>query len=321
MGFAGLFDFEGRNAEDDLSVRDIAMHSGFGRDADAAADFEVSGDAGLSTDLAVITDLGGTGDADLGDEEASTPDAGAMADGHEVADFGARADDRVVESAAFDAATGADFDIVFDDDAPDVRDFMVGALVGGETESIFSDRGIGLDDDAVADPAVFIDGDIGVEDTMVADLGVGSDKDVGVEGAVASDADIFAEGDEVGDMGAFADDGGAGDGGVLADIADGVTAMAVEADDDPSEGIIGIFGYDLGGGGIDRLANDHGGGGRIFEERGIFAIGEKGDVAGVRLFQGGGTLDALRSVADEPSADQVGQFVQGLGFDIHVGDD
>jgi hypothetical protein len=113
-----------------------------------------------------------------------------------VIHFCAPSDAGIVANAAVDGAAGADFDIIFDDDAaaafhlsiPDVP-----ILFGVVIESIGSDDGAGLDDDVVADDAVIEDGDIGMDDAVVADDYMMADEDIGVAVSILSNAGAIAD--------------------------------------------------------------------------------------------------------------------------------
>ena len=53
------------------------------------------------------------------------PDADIVANLHQVVDLGALADHGVAHGAAVDRGAGADFDVVLDDDAADLRNLAV----------------------------------------------------------------------------------------------------------------------------------------------------------------------------------------------------
>src|SRR5262249_16346668 len=64
-------------------------------------------------------------DADLRRQQPVAPDGHAVRDLHQVVDLAAGADARLAERGSIDGGVGADFDVVFDDHAADLRDLVV----------------------------------------------------------------------------------------------------------------------------------------------------------------------------------------------------
>ena len=84
--------------------------------------------ADLSRQRDVVADRGAAGDADLRDQQRVPADVHAVADLNEVVDFGAGLNPRFADGRPIDRRVRADFDIVFDDDARRLRNFLVGAV-------------------------------------------------------------------------------------------------------------------------------------------------------------------------------------------------
>src|SRR5450755_4699735 len=82
------------------------------------------------------------------------PDAGIVGNLNEVVDLGALADHRVANGATVDAAAGADFPIVLDDDAADLRHLEMALRTHHETEAVLADLAARMNDDAVADQRI-----------------------------------------------------------------------------------------------------------------------------------------------------------------------
>jgi hypothetical protein len=251
--------------------------------------------------------------AGLQTRQAVRADLGARR-GDRIADRSAR-HDGIVEGAAFDAAPGADLDIVFEDDAADLRDFVVGAFVGGKSEAIFADGGVGLEDDAVADDAVVIDDGVGIEEAVIANPDAGADEDAGVEDAVVA-CSLIADGDEGVDLAIVAEYGCGGDvrGGANADFF--VFAVAVEGDDDLHEGVVGVFDDQLGGGDVGLNGEDDGASGGGFQLGLVLGIAEEGDIGGPALSRVPAETMTRSRVAVDPAADMFGQFTQR--FSLHI---
>src|SRR5688572_27191473 len=70
---------------------------------------------------------------------------------HEVIELDAVLDDCVLDRAAIDRRVGADFDVVADHDAADLRYFLPLAVVGREAETVRADHGSRVHDATRAD--------------------------------------------------------------------------------------------------------------------------------------------------------------------------
>ena len=81
-------------------------------------------------------------------------DDDVVPDLHEIINFRAFADHRILKSAAVDGCIGADLDVVLDDDPADLRHLEVAAGAHGEAEAVLADPHAGMDDDPVADERV-----------------------------------------------------------------------------------------------------------------------------------------------------------------------
>src|SRR5690606_35443556 len=204
----GLGDRHSRLAEDGFAGRDAVGHAGLGADGRVGADRDVPADAGLCGHRDVVTDGDGAGQPDLGDEQAVLADLRAVADGDQVAELRAGADDGLAERGAVDRAVGADFDVVADLDDADLRDFDPLAADRGVAEAVLSDHCAGVDGHAVAEDAVVVDDDVGVEQGVVADAAAGSDVAAGIQHGVASDHRVMVDGGAGVDARVLADAGG-----------------------------------------------------------------------------------------------------------------
>src|SRR5208337_1809430 len=94
-----------------------------------------------------------------------------VADVHEVVDLGAAADAGFVESAAVDGGVGADFHIVFDRQASNLRELLVtsGLGIADVAEARTAEDSASLHDDTVAESCAWVDGNVRVEAAMVSD--------------------------------------------------------------------------------------------------------------------------------------------------------
>ena len=116
------------------------------------------------------------------------PRRDAVGDLDEVVDLGAGADARLADGRPIDRRVRADLHVVFDDDAADLRDLLVGAVAAmREAEAVAADDGAVLQDDAVADTNTLADRDVGVDDAVVANLRKASDRHVRVHDGACAD--------------------------------------------------------------------------------------------------------------------------------------
>src|SRR5215475_7161587 len=83
--------------------------------------------------------------------DAMPPNHDVVPDLHQIINFGAFADHRVVEGSAIDAAVGADLHVVVDDHAADLRHLEMAAGTHGETKSILAEPHTGMQDHPVPD--------------------------------------------------------------------------------------------------------------------------------------------------------------------------
>ena len=111
-----------------------------------------------------------------------------MRDLHEVVDLRAGLDARLPHRRPVDRGVGADLDVVFDDDAADLRDLLVRAVgVAREAEAVAADHRAVLHDHAVAELHALADRHARMQDAVVADAGVRTDDDVGVDDRAGAD--------------------------------------------------------------------------------------------------------------------------------------
>ena len=95
---------------------------------------------------AALADHAAAGDGDAGGQRRVRTDAAVVRDHDEVVELDAFFDDGVVERAAVDGGVGADFDVVTDVHAADLRHLDPRAFLGREAESIAADHGARLHD-------------------------------------------------------------------------------------------------------------------------------------------------------------------------------
>ncbi len=162
---------------------DSALHAGH----HAVADFQMSDHAHLSAQHDVMAQRRAARDAALRDQNAVRPDPNVVGEHHQIVDLRALADDGVAQRGAIDRAVGADFDIVFDDDIADLRDFVMHAVAGGVAESIAADDDAGVQNHPLAQDAALVDHDVGIDDAVRSDLHLRADVCPGINHRAGAD--------------------------------------------------------------------------------------------------------------------------------------
>src|SRR5262245_28013447 len=132
----------------------ISKDAGHGSDHGACPYREVISDAGLTTHDDTVLDRGATRDSDLAGEQAVTSNRHVVRDLHQIVDLGSLPDHGVTNGPAIDSGVGADFDIVLDNDAPNLRHLVGSARAWHIAKAILANRAARMDDDPVTDQGV-----------------------------------------------------------------------------------------------------------------------------------------------------------------------
>src|ERR1700689_1086533 len=119
-------------------------------------------------------------------------DPDVVSDLHEVVDLRPLADDSIARCAAVDRRIRADFHIVLDDDAADLRHLRMSQGSDDKAETVLADRRSGMDDDPVSDQGIG-DAHAGADRTAAADLDVGCDDDIGPEDGPRADLRLWTD--------------------------------------------------------------------------------------------------------------------------------
>src|SRR5262249_45656435 len=102
-------------------------YSTSGRDHRPLADDRMVRHANLPSQHRVVPNRHAAGNPHLGNQNAVPPDNGVVADLDQIVDLGSLTDYGVVHRSAVNAGVGANLDIVLNDDASNLRDFLVTA--------------------------------------------------------------------------------------------------------------------------------------------------------------------------------------------------
>ena len=153
----------------------------------------MSRDTYLTADDAVLSDLGRTSDTALRSHYGIVTDDDIVRNLAEVVDLHAFSDDGRLHFGLVDGGSGADFDIVTDDDIAQVLDFLPGTVrLGCVSETVGSDDCIGMDDHVVTYYHSRIDAHARIDDAMGTYLGIVTDIYVFVDFRIVADYGMMA---------------------------------------------------------------------------------------------------------------------------------
>jgi len=264
-------------------------------------------DTHLAAENTVVADLDTAGDADLGNQKAVRANVGIVADGNQVAHFCTVTDDGIAESAAVDGTVGADFDIVFDENAANLGDFVMNAAVGGIAETILADYGAGMDNDAIANSATVVNCYVRINYAISTDFGGRADGAVGIDAGIIADLSLGRDNDKIVDIDIFPDLSGRIDAGPFAKADGFVFAMAVDQHYDLHKSIIRVVTADQGVLRVGYIFADHDSrSGALAHLLFVFGVGQKADIAGIRFIEGGSTGNNDVFIAKNSTIDVLG---------------
>jgi len=129
----------------------VGHHSGLGSKYRTLADRYMVGNADLTGQHGEVGNCRAAGDTDLRDNQAMAADRNVVSDLHEIVDLGSLTDDRVAGGAAVDRGIGANFDLILDNHAPGLRNFLMAVPGRQKTEAVLADAHARMDDHAVSD--------------------------------------------------------------------------------------------------------------------------------------------------------------------------
>src|SRR3989338_2524459 len=182
---------DGGRAGERLAGGDVAVETALGGNAHAVADLAVPGHAGLPGENHVVADFGAARQAHLGAEQGVLADRRGVADLDEVVNLGAAADAGFADGGAVNGGAGLDFDVVFDNDRPRLRDLVVAAgVLAGEAVAVAADDGGVLQNDAMSQLTMLAHYRVRVRHEVVADAGPAVDGDETVQAGAVADLDV-----------------------------------------------------------------------------------------------------------------------------------
>src|SRR5208282_5338526 len=154
----------------------------------------------------VLAEIARAGKTDLCGHNGVRADLAVVCDVHQVIQFNAFPDARVVERTAINGRVGANLNVVRDFDDSGLRKFPVAALALRVAETVGSNHGSRVNFHAMPDANARVKSDARMDPAVIADPAACADH------AVCANLRAFA------DVGVFADDGERADTCVLADF-------------------------------------------------------------------------------------------------------
>jgi hypothetical protein len=155
------------------------------------------------TDLAseddVLLDGNTTGESSLCGDYNVLADLAIVSDVYQVVDFCAAADARDVESSAIDGGVGSDFDIVFNFEASDLREFfvMAGCWIADVAKAVAAKHGAGMDDDAISQLHARIKRGAGIQIAIASNDYAGTNHTARSYPRAFPDVDVFTDHDSL----------------------------------------------------------------------------------------------------------------------------
>ena len=140
-----------RVARPGLPGRNVAENSSLRGDSRPSSNRDMAADSGLAREDCAVPHSHRSRNADLRHQKAFLADAHVVGNVHEVVDFGAAPHYGVVNAAAIDSRVGADLDVVADDAATDVRNFLMAAIAKDVAEAVGANASSGMHDRPRAD--------------------------------------------------------------------------------------------------------------------------------------------------------------------------
>ena len=126
-------------------------------------------DSDLTGQNDTIADVHTAGHADLRDDHAVLADGDVVADVDEVVNFRSRTDARGAGARLVNRDIRADFHIVFYNDAPDLRDFIVTVVNKHVAEAVGAEDASAVNDDGVSDLRIIMQDHLGINHTVITD--------------------------------------------------------------------------------------------------------------------------------------------------------
>jgi hypothetical protein len=114
------------------------------------------------------------------------PDFNIVGNLNKVIHFAAGPDARSAKRSAVDGAIGANFDIIINNNAPDLRKFPLSTPVESIPETIASQDNAGMENHAVANTCSRIENNAGEQDAVFSNATGFSDDDAGMKNAASS---------------------------------------------------------------------------------------------------------------------------------------
>ena len=170
-----------------LARLDVADYAALADEPHTVANREVAHHPHLPADQHEVADPGTARDAGLGRDHGAAPDADVVGDLHQIVDAAALADHGIGAGSTVDGGVGSDLDIVLDQDAAELGNPHVAALVDREAEALLADPHARKDRYPCADDAV-AERSAGPDPRILADLDRSPDGDVGPDQAASAQA-------------------------------------------------------------------------------------------------------------------------------------
>src|SRR5579872_943442 len=200
---------DGGSAADDRSSLNVAGNAALWGYDRTVADLTMANDAHLAGQNHVVSDLCGAGNADLRRQQRILANMRAMANLHQIIDFGPPGNVSFADAGAIDAGVGLNFHVIFDDHGHRLRDLVpVAEIIFCESKAIAAHDHAILQQHIISQPAVLADDGVSVCQEVVSDLHATVNDNMGQQHGIFPDLDLFVDHHVGPDVCTFADSGG-----------------------------------------------------------------------------------------------------------------
>jgi len=173
----------------------LAGNAALGAQDRACLDANMIGNAHLTRHYHAIFQHRAAGKAGLRGDHNVLADLAVVANVHQVVDFCASGYAGCVQCTAINGGVGADFDVIFDFEAADLRKLFItaGRLIAHVAEAIAAEHRARVNDDSVSEACTGIDRDVRIQITIASDDCFRADHAAGADPRALADGRALAD--------------------------------------------------------------------------------------------------------------------------------
>src|SRR4051794_36262713 len=177
----------GKQRRVSAGLQNRLRYAGGAGDLHAVDDFQMPADHRATADPAIASDARTAGDAHAAGDRGMRADVAVVPYLDLVVELYTLFDHCIVERATIDGCIGADFDIVAEHHAADLRDLIPAPILPGKTEAVRAKHRPRMDDHTLADDAVVIHRDVCIESRVTPYMHAGAEHAAGLDQRAVAD--------------------------------------------------------------------------------------------------------------------------------------